>query len=258
VPMTRALVRRPAWRADYLQKLSEAGRDPRSIYAQLRLLRASAAPPAVDELRSYFARFAEQRPPAQIWSEWLALSPKTGQPGAALRDGGFEGLEAPPPFNWTLSPSDGVYAEITDSPDGPGKALYVSFEGNADAGFAYQMLTLAPGSWRIAGRAYADEAVKPDQLAVMIACGKSNNSQPVNRVFLRPEAGSWSRFAMEANIPAGCGAQHLTVQGKVGDFRSRAAAWIDDLTVTRAAEGQASRTPDDAGVKRREAKRIAP
>lgn len=253
-PMTDALARRPLWRGLYLQQLGSDGRDASAVYAQLRLLRATAAPPSVNEMRSYFARFDGSENIAQLWSEWLALTPERGKPGL-IRDGDFEGIDAAPPFNWTLYPNDGVYAELSDNPDGDGKSLYVSFEGGVGVGFAHQMLLLDAGSYRLTGRVFADEPVKPDQIAIVVGCGKMTNTRPIETLFVSGPAGAWRDFSTRFTVPTDCRGQHLTIGGQVGDFRSRAALWIDDLAIVR---DQPSRKTAGAAARRRETTSTTP
>jgi hypothetical protein len=255
-PMTIALARKPSWRSTYLDALGRDAKDLNAVYAQLRLLKASEAPPVVNEMRSYFARFDGSGGAGQLWSEWTALSPPGAQQGL-LRDGSFNGLDAPPPFNWTLYPQDGVYSEFSDSPVGGGKALYVSYEGDRKVGFAQQMLRLAPGSYQMKGRVFADEPVKDDQLAIVVGCGSSSKWQPVKYHFIKPQAGDWKSFTFGFTIKGDCAAQQLMINGELGDFRSRAAAWVDDLVLVRTGN-QPSGSVKDADGAGRKAKTTTP
>lgn len=231
-PMTAALTRKPVWRSSYLNTLGEKGRDLSAVYAQLRLLRASNTPPDVNELRTYFARFDGSRNPERLWNEWIALTPDA-DPRSTIREGNFETLRFPPPFAWTLYPSEGVYSEQSQSPAGPGKALYISYEGERGVGFAQQSLKLTPGRYRLSGRSFGDEPVKPDQIALFIGCGSFANATVLEKLFLVPEAGQWKSFAVSFTIRPECALQQLRIIGELGDFRTRAALWIDDLTIKR-------------------------
>jgi hypothetical protein len=231
-PMTAALRRKPVWRSSYLDALGAKGRNLDAVYAQLRLLRASDAPPEVNELRTYFARFDGSRNPQRLWNEWIALTP-AADPRSTIREGDFETLRFPPPFAWTLYPSDGVYSEQSRSPAGPGKALYVSYEGERSVGFAQQTLKLAPGRYRLTGRSFGDEPVKPDQIALFIGCGSFAGASRLEQTFLVPATGQWKPFSMSFTVGPECTLQQLRITGQLGDFRTRAAMWIDDLAITK-------------------------
>lgn len=257
-PMTAALVRQPAWRSSYLIALGQKGPDLDAVYAQMRLLHSSAAPPAVDELRTYFARYHATQDGDRVWKDWLALTPDAN-PSTALREGDFETLRFPPPFAWTLFPSDGVYAEQSPSPSGPGKALYLSFEGNRSVAFAQQSLKLAPGRYQLTLRSFGEEPVKPDQIAIFIGCGSYAGAAKVAQAFLTPEPGRWTSFTLPFSVDARCRLQQLRIIGELGDFRTRAALWIDDVAITRTAARSANgQTRTSASSGRRSPNSSAP
>jgi hypothetical protein len=231
-PMTEALARRPVWRSTYLTTLGQKSTDLKSAYAQLRLLRATSAPPNVDELRTYFARFDGSTNADRLWSEWLALTPDA-DPRATIRNGGFERFDAPPPFAWTLFPKDGVYAEQSKRPSGSGQSLYVSYEGGRAVGFAQQSLKLAPGSYRLTAQIFADEPVQPDQILIEMGCGSISQPKPIGSSFLKPSVGRWSPATMSFRIDEACALQQLRINGALGDFRQRASLWIDDIAIAR-------------------------
>ena len=222
-PLARALARRPHWRGTFLASLGSAPVDKDGAYALLTRMTATGTAASTAELDNYFVSI-DAVPPATLWARWLALTPARPSSGALLRDGGFDGLDAPGPFNWTFFARDSVYAEISDAPENKGRALYLSYDGSGSANFASQRLILRPGRYRLQGAAFADGAVAPGQIEAIVRCGPGEGPAEIGRLPLAPATDRWSRFAFEFDISG-------VLIGNPAETLDPSTVWIDDLTL---------------------------
>lgn len=234
-PMAKALVARPEWRLKFMQQLSDANADPRNTYKVLSLLKARDSAPSTDELTSYFSRFDGSENPARLWAEWQSLAPSPEARKGLIRDGGFEGLDAPLPYNWTLFVSPGVYAEREACPDGcPGKVLYLSYDGNIRATFAKQMLALTPGRYRLTFRVYSEgDDVSP--MTASILCGGGKSASTVASAAFAAKEGKWVTNRLEFDVPRNCRGQQLYLTGSRTISSDTMSAWLDSFTLDRIA-----------------------
>lgn len=232
-PMVKALAARPEWRLKFLQQLNDPNADSRNIYRVLSALKAQKSAPSTEELTSYFARFDGSENPARLWAEWQSLTPSPEARKGLIRDGGFEGLDAPIPYNWTLFVAPGVYAEREACPDGcPGKVLYLSYDGNIRATFAKQMLALTPGRYRLAFRVYSEGAdVSP--MTASILCGGGASATTIASKAFSAREGKWVTNRLEFDVPRTCPGQQLFLSGSRTISSDTMSAWLDNVTLDR-------------------------
>jgi hypothetical protein len=243
-PMIDALAKRPDWRARFMAKLNDPAGDPDNLFLILSGLKQRNSAPSNTELSPYFSRFDGSGNVPQLWARWSYLTPEAKASKGLIRDGGFEGLEAPPPFNWTLFVASGVYAERERCPDGcPGKVLYLSYEGNTNAAFAHQMLALKPGRYRLRFRVYAEDG-DVSGIAASMRCGSKTST---NIIFEKPfeaKAEKWVGNNVDFVVQPNCRAQQLYITGKSTGYSDSISAWLDDVTLVPA--GAAARARPNA------------
>lgn len=228
-PLARRLATKPYWRGSFLQTLAADGVDREAGYALLQRLKTLGAPASTTESQPWLLSVAESDP-RLLYRRWTALlAAPLPASQARLRDGGFEGLDAPAPFNWSFYPRDGVYAERSSGPDRRGGALYLSFDGTGIANFATQKLVLPAGRYRLTGRVYGDGAVDAGRFAAQFRCGE--NGAELARVPLEPGTESWTRFELDVTVTSSCPAQHVWFVGSAGESLDPAAIWVDDLAL---------------------------
>jgi len=214
-PLARTLANKPDWRGTFLYKLSEANPNPPQTFALLRQLKALGSAASKEELDQYFVVAAKKTPVRDLYAQWVALLPPSAKDehGALLHDADFAGLDAPPPFGWRLYPREGVYAERGSGPGGMGSALYASFPGDQETVFANQELVLAPGHYRFAGRAFAEDAVDKGMFRWSMTCMTKGHEAELGKAPIVTIPGALISYAIEFDVPAGCDQQGLALIG---------------------------------------------
>lgn len=233
--IVRLLARKPFWRGDFMLAIgpSEGGSD--DSYAILVGLRRTAAPPTTAELQPFFDAMTSKLTGAELYRRWVALLPGGSlKPGdTLLRDGSFEGLDAPTPYNWRLTPGNGIYSEISANPAGSGHVLYTSFEGDTATQFARQALRLPPGKYRLSGLVRAESDVPQGMFLWSLAC--TTRDAPAGdgaQIPLSPVANRWVKFAATFQISSTCPEQQIALSGNPGEGLNPLSIWSDALTIT--------------------------
>ena len=235
VALVRLLARKPFWRGDLLLAMGMQDGGSDASYATLEALHRTAAPPTTAELQPFFNTMSPQLPGAEVYRRWLALLP--GGPlkpaDALLRDGSFEGLDAPAPYNWRMMSGSGTYAEFSANPAGAGHVLYASYEGDAQTQFARQSLRLPPGNYRLSGLVRAQDDVPPGRFQWSLTC--TTRDAPAGEgthVPLAPVANRWAKFAATFKISSGCQEQEISLSGAPGEGLNPLSIWVDSLSIT--------------------------
>lgn len=235
-PLARTLTTRPVWRSEFLYKLSDANPNPAGTFALLMRLKAMGAPASKEELDRYFVVAAQKTPVRTLYDQWVALLPPSAkrEGSALLRDTDFAGLDAPPPFGWRLYPGEGVYAERGAGPGGMGSALYAAFAGEKDTVFADQVLVLAPGHYRLTGRAFAEDAVDKGTFRWSVLCMTKDHVAELGQVRITTKPGALVAYGLQFDVPAGCDQQGLALIGSsTGGTFDTPAIYVDRLQLVR-------------------------
>ncbi len=232
-PLARALAARPYWRGTFFETFGAKAPSHANAFRLFRRLASLREPASASEQRSWFARF-DGETDVKIWYlQWRTLLPEPlAKKHMHIRDGDFEGLDAPPPFTWLLRPSDGVYSERSKNPDGAGQTLYVSFEGVRATDFAVQSLPLAPGDYEIAASVFADDPIEAGKIGIHIRCGRFNSSRSIIRLGFSVTPGKWRRQSVGVTMPEDCPAPQLWIEGRQGTTLQPASLWVDNITIT--------------------------
>jgi hypothetical protein len=194
-----------------LQHLAAKGDDPAVI-----LWLAGDHPPIVTDgsedwrrtLLDTMVKKGDIRRARLLWGRFSGLEAKDAN---AIYDSNFEGLPGLPPFNWSFSSSDIGAAERDKS-----GALQVEYYGRAAGDLATQLLTLAPGRYRLLFHAEGDLATPQHRLVWTVSCRNDNKvllELPIANVTYagRTIAGDFA-------VPAGCAAQWLKLAGVPTEF----------------------------------------
>lgn len=235
VALVRLLAHKPFWRANLLLAMGLNDGASDASYATLAALHRTSAPPTTAELQSFFNAMSMKLPDAEIYRRWLALLPSgpLKPADALLRDGSFEGLDAPMPYNWRLMPGNGTYAEFSVNPAGTGHVLYASYEGDTQTQFAKQNLRLGPGNYRLSGLVRADGDVPAGRFMWSLMCTTRNApAGEGTQIPLAPVANHWAKFAATFKISSACPEQQISLNGAPGEGLNPLSIWTDALSIT--------------------------
>ncbi len=232
-PLADALARQPYWRGTFLHRMGLDTDNADAKYALLTELKRRGRITTA-ELTPYFATIAETTLPQTLRRRWQALAADPARMNALLIDGGFDGVNLPPPYNWTFYPGDEIYAESQRRTDGTGNALYASFDGRVTPGFATQRLALTPGRYRLSGEILAEDAARPDQFFWRLKCGSAQGAgKAIGRFGLAADVDQpdWQRFAAAFTVPEGCLSQTLQLAADGVENGDLSTLWIDSLAI---------------------------
>jgi hypothetical protein len=141
-----------------------------------------------------------------------------------IYDPSFRGLDAPPPFNWSLTSSTVGLAERE------GGGLHVLFYGQNDGVLARQLLLLPPGSYRLRFT-LGEGGVHPESLSWSIRCDKSVSALSSADI-VATAAGGWS-----FEVPPDCPAQWLELTARSEDISQQSDVTIGRLKLDRSNGG---------------------
>lgn len=181
---------------------------------------SNAAPLWGDRLLQTLVAAGQYQKARAVWSRLAGLAPSQGQ---LIFDPGFKGSDAPAPFNWSLTSSTAGLAERQS-----GGRLHVIFYGQEDGVLATQLLTLAPGRYRL-GMRISGDAARP--LTWTVTCARAK--EPLLAFSLTDAKRAAQGLSFE--VPQGCEAQYLELTGKAPDLPQQIDATVSGLTLVREA-----------------------
>jgi hypothetical protein len=232
-PFVDRLSELPDWRRSFLSALAEHAPDP-AVPARLFLaLAATAAPPTDEDASNIVSRYVAQGDYAGARALWVRLLPRGAAPAAGqpVYNGDFRPLPGGAPFNWRLTQSEGVTAETIAAGDGA-LALHVLTPAAKDAVAADQLLTLAPGAWRLTGMARIEPGQSGEVFAWLVAC-LGQTSAPIAEARLAAGVAGWRPFSIDFTVPPdkACSAQWLRLEGLAHSGFEPAEGWFRGLRV---------------------------
>ncbi len=160
-----------------------------------------------------------------IWRRFNRI-PEGGAP-ALLYDPRFENLPGGPPFDWELNATTNGYSGFA-----PGPSLEVEYYGRENADLASQLLTLSPGTYRLAFQVRRDGEATGGQLAWRVACHGSNSPLLDLRLAEIAEAPR-AQGASFTVPPANCNAQWIRLVGIAGEVPGDLSVSISRLSLQR-------------------------
>lgn len=200
--------------------LAVLAQDARNADAILALADSSHKRPDAPWLKLLLSALVDSGDYARARAVWSSIGRARPDDGL-LYDPGFSDSSAPAPFNWSLGSSNVGLAERQ-----PGGRLHLIFYGNNDGVLASQLLTLAPGNYRLNMR-FAAPPVHAETLRWSIRCNKVTqalSSVPIEQA----RGGGWS-----FSVPQNCPGQWLELLGSSGDVAEQAEVSIIGLTLVR-------------------------
>jgi hypothetical protein len=141
--------------------------------------------------------------------------------GALIHDGRFTDGRSPPPFNWQLA---GSAIGLTERQRGGG--LHVIFHGTQAGALARQLLVLEPGTYRLSAE-MRGRIADPRALSWLVECPGA--AAPVASLPVERSGMLAGRFT----VPAGCGAQWLSLVGRPGDIGGDSEVTIASVALAR-------------------------
>ena len=220
-PLARRLATRPLWWRPYLTALVQ--QNPSDATTAL-LVRAVKLDPAKSDERTLLIAAMTRLADAGRFDLARSLAPR-GSASGMLRNGSFEEEAGLPPFDWTLVDDGDLSGVIEARDDGAGNALYLTARNGRGGEVARQVLTLAPGRYRLRGKA-GDAGTGQDRPAVTMTCANSGDA-------LAPATLSSGAFATEFTVPEGCAGQRLSVLGNAALDGQDRRTWLDDMKIER-------------------------
>ncbi len=218
-----------AMRSQLLEALARQGADPDTIFSLAGPVQPSAYGQAPRWQTLMLGQLVSQGQIARAHRVWSQLA-GVDATSSLIYDADFQGLPGPPPFNWNLEASPEGLAEMSAS----GRALYVEFYGRRDAVLGSQLLTLAPGEYRLSFDADGSASGDGGRLAWTIACqsgGSALVTLPIEGLDVSSQA-----FSAPFVVPERCSAQWLRLAGKFGEFPKDQRATISNFRIAKAGQ----------------------
>lgn len=231
-PLAQRLARRPDWREGFLAFAFGGGVDLNTSRRLFMAVSAGPAPPTEVEAGAMVKRLVADGAYAEAYDLWrrLAGSGGAGRP-TGLYGGDFRPHPGPAPFNWRLADDGAAVAELGEAPDG-GPALHVQFDAGANNMLAEQLVTLAPGPYRLSGAMRIEGDGGRHLLAWSVRCAGKPETV-LGEVGVQPDAvADWRRFAVAFTVPAGgCGAQWIRLASFAQDRFTPVEGWARQLAI---------------------------
>lgn len=237
-PLAERLQRQPPWRTRMLVQVAQNAPDAGAIaplFDRLRKAPGGLAPP---ELAAWLDRLAKDGQWGPAYLTWASqLSPERQRSLGNVFNGGFEWEPGVGGFDWRLGRIAGARVARIGGDGVSGRvALRVAFEDQR-VRFRHvtQLMALAPGRYRLQGRARPDQLRTERGLVWTVAC--AGGGAELGRTEPLRGNGPWREFAVEFEVPAlGCGGQWLSLvlPARIpAEQRIGGRAWFDDMKITR-------------------------
>ena len=236
--LARLLSRRPPWRAGFVSYLSREATDSRAVAPLVSKLRAQPGGLQDSELAEWIERLSRDHRWGEGYLVWVgSLTPAQQLQLDNVFNGGFEQEPSNNGFDWRFQHVSG--ASIERLPDGGANgnlALRVSFEDRRiPFNHVQQLLALAPGRYRLAGRARAEGLRSERGLVWRVICA-SDGRQIASTDPLMGHS-PWRKFETDFEVPAqNCGGQwlQLAVPARIpAEQRIGGRAWFDEVRIVR-------------------------
>ncbi len=237
--LTERIIQNPPWRAEFLSDLPRAVTDARTPLNILLELRDTPAPPKAADLRGYLDFLIQNGFYELAYYAWLQfLPPEDLSNTGLLFNGNFARDSSGLPFDWNISRGAGATIQmLAASGVESGRALQIEFgHGRIEFGRISQMILLAPGTYRFAGRVRGEVAGRRG-LVWRIACASHEKLDLAEIQLPLGRAPAWRRFETEFTVPAAeCSIQRVRL---THDARSASeqfisgVLWIAELSITR-------------------------
>ena len=233
--------RNPPWIAAFVADACARGVDPAQL-APVVLPRAAAVTHA--EAGCLLGRLRDGDRWEEAYLLWLNLLPRERLARVGfVYNGGFEQRVSGVGFDWILQAAPerdaGHVAEVVVALGAEGRrVLRVAYNGKRQAGIpARQFLVLAPGDYRLTGRARIESIKALKGIQWTLRCVRKavpGEAIAASERFIG--SGEWRPFSMEATVPADCPGQVLQLEPAVEPGTPAfiaGTAFFDDIALER-------------------------
>lgn len=236
--VARLLDPRPPWWFAFGEHLAQQSTSPAAMTMLLGRLRLD---PADERERSLLIIAARRMVEGGAYRQAERLYHRAGGTrvhprGNRVRNGEFDSADIGlPPFDWLIVNESqlGGYKERSDARGG--NILRLVAENGRGGEVARQLLTLAPGAYRLEAAAGDVQGTTPPRLAVICA----GRGGPSLAALDLPAAGaSGARLGGSFLVPRGCPAQWLTIIAASSLDEGRVTPWIDAISVRASPPGR--------------------
>lgn len=211
------LLREPSWREAFLDAARKKTRPEHAAALLAELSRLKGGSISVPEASLVVATLIREGRYGEAHAAWLRLVPVRERGRSSLLfDADFQGLTAPPPFNWTFNSNQIGRAEPVASGSGEPSHLDVGYFGGGQARLAEQMLVLKPGSYQLTIKAKADRSEPQGEIYWALTC--QPGARELARLPFTKFSNSYGMYRMNFAVPAACPAQVLALIAEPGDL----------------------------------------
>jgi tetratricopeptide (TPR) repeat protein len=230
------LLQAPPWRSDFMPMLVGGSPDSAALFALMQRLRRAPGGLSESELSIWLDRLALSGQWGSAYLIWVqSLSPEASQRIGNVYNGSFEREPSHSGFDWRFVRMPGAQlsrAQVTGAKDH--LALRVAFEDRrVPFKNVSQLLALAPGAYRLAGRVRLDDLRSERGLVWTLSCAEKN--QPIAETDPMSGRREWTQFSLDFEVPVtDCGGQWLTLRIPAripAEQLIGGVAWFDDMQI---------------------------
>lgn len=219
------------WRESYFNQLVAAGVEPSIVFSAIDVVReTSGKPPGVREQEALLSSMVQKGDIERAYTAWLGwLPPEALSKVAYLYDGRFGGAPGAKPFNWLLT-SSGDGAAVIDKQHG----LRIDYTANQPVQLARQVILMTPGRYRLTSVGLLDQPMSQDAevpLLWQIVCLPKRQAIATLRL---PDATIAKGSTMIFDVPPGCTAQQLSLEGMGMEFPIRVGGFVRSVQIEKA------------------------
>lgn len=233
------LAARPYWRAEFLRQFARLAPDGEALAPVFESLRARGGLNE-EETSLYLGRLVRDGRWDDAFLAWAgSLPPQALTSLTTPFDGGFENpTRTGGPFDWSITPPQGIEVEVRPSPEGRGRALWIEFLGRrAPFRDVRQLLRLQPGqAYVLQWRSRLDGLQTARGLRWTVTCAGGDGAALLGTPAQAGTRG-WTEQRAGFSVPEGCTAQWLTLELEAripSESQAFGSAWIDDVALTAA------------------------
>ena len=239
--LAERLVRQPPWRSRMLVQLAQNAEDAVAVAPVFDAVRKAPGGLAPLELAAWVDRLAREGQWGAAYLTWASqLPPERQRSLGNVFNGDFEWEPGVGGFDWRFGRITGARIARVGGEGVHGRvALRVAFEDQrVRFNHVRQMLALAPGRYRLQGRARPDSLRTDRGLVWTLTCAEAG--QPLGETAPLRGNGPWRDFGVEFEVPGeGCGGQWLSLRLPAripAEQRIGGRAWYDDIRIVRVRE----------------------
>lgn len=208
--IARMLATRPPWQGEYYGGLLANFPGPTNFALLVRAMRFDAKDAdGAKRLELALAKLVDVGRPDLAYGIYRTAMPDRAAQSTLVRNGDFSRPDGIAPFDWQLTQSDELSAEIGAN-DAGRPVLHLLNRGGRPGAFARQLLVLPPGRYRIGFVVGNVQGALVDRPRMTVRC--TQGAADLNAVPFpeAPEAGR--AVTMDVVVPRGCVAQWLSVE----------------------------------------------